>query len=78
MKDDKGIWVRVCIRAAGVFLLLGIFTRIWAHYNDIHPAKLEPFFGLTAEAMLRMTDTFLLFAIAIGVYQIVSSKDKDK
>ena len=77
MKNDS-LWVRICIRAAGVFLLLAIFTRIWSHYNDVHPAKLEPFFGLTAEAMLRLTDTFLLFAIALGIYQLLTSKDKDK
>ena len=74
MNQDKGLWVRICLRAGAVALLLGIVARIWSHYENIHPARLEPLFGITADALLRFTDTCLLFAIGIGIYQLVCSK----
>ena len=76
MKEDKGLWVRIALRAAAVSLLLGIFTRIWSYYQQVSPARLDAFFGITAGAFLRLTDTFLLLAIALGVYQLLTSKEK--
>jgi hypothetical protein len=67
--------VKVCLRAGVIMLFLGVFTRIWSHYNDVHPAKLEALFGITADAFLRFTDTCLLFAIALALYALVRSRN---
>ena len=72
---EKGFWVRKCIVAGGVFLILGVFTRIWSHYQNINPARLDEFFGITADAFLRFADTCLLIGIALGIYQLLCSKD---
>ena len=69
------LFMRICLRAAAVFLILGAGTRIWSHYNGVNPAKLDALFGLTADAMLRFTDTCLFFAIALGIYALVSEKN---
>ena len=74
MKEDKSLWVRISLRAAAVSLIMAVFTRIWSYYQQISPARLDALFGVTAGAFLRLTDTFLLLAIALGVYQLLISK----
>ena len=76
MNQEKGLWMRICLRAGAITLILAIVARIWSYYENIHPAQLAPLFGITADALLRFTDTCLLFAIGIGIYQLVCANGK--
>lgn len=54
------------IIVAAVSLILGIISRL----------MVEPFFGIQAQAFLQFTHGLLLFAIAIGIRQLVIDKEK--
>ena len=59
----------VLILGAGLSLLLGIITRI----------TLKTFvFGVTSQAFLQFTQGLLLFAIAIGIREILRFKEEKK
>ena len=59
----------ILILGAGVSLLLGIITRI----------TLKTFvFGVTSQAFLQFAQGLLLFAIAIGVREILRMKEEKK
>jgi hypothetical protein len=65
-KTMKGI-VDLFIIVAAISLLLGIITRI----------VLNPFvFGVTSQAFLQLSQGLLLFAIAIGLREILRAKAK--
>ena len=62
----KGI-LDLLIGAAAISLLLGIITRI----------TLSPFvFGVTSQAFLQLAQGLLLFAIAVGIREVVRAKTK--
>ena len=55
------------IIAAAVSLVLGVITRLLA----------KPFiFGVTSQAFLQFTQGLLLFAIAVGIREILRAKAK--
>ncbi len=55
----------ISIVVAGVSLVIGIIVRL---------ANARFLFGLTANALLRFTDTALLFALAFGLLQLLRTK----
>ena len=57
--------IYVCVVVAVVSLVIGIISRI-----NLAPVM----FGLEANALLRFTDTCLLLAIALGLIQMLKSK----
>lgn len=55
------------IIVAAVSLVLGVITRLLA----------KPFiFGVTSQAFLQLTQGLLLFAIAVGIREILRAKAK--
>jgi len=62
----KGI-LDLFIIVAAISLILGVITRI----------VLKPFvFGVTSQAFLQLSQGLLLFAVAIGVREILKAKAK--
>ena len=62
MNKTKGTICDVFIVIAAVALLFGVITRIAA--NPI-------VFGVTSQAFLQLAQGFLLFAIAVGVRELM-------
>lgn len=57
------------IIGAAIILIVGIISRI----------ALKPFlFGIEAQAYLQFSHALLLFAIAIGIRELLRNKDKEK
>jgi len=57
------------IVAAAISLIIGIISRI----------LVKPFpFGIEAQAYLQFTHALLLFAIAIGIRELLRKKNKEK
>ena len=55
----------VCILAAAISLILGIISRM----------LLKPFpFGIEGQAFLQFSQAMLLFAIAIGIRELLKTK----
>lgn len=65
-KAMKGL-LDLFVIVAGISLIVGIISRI----------LLTPFpFGLEAQAYLQFSQAMLLFAIALGVRELVRGKEK--
>jgi len=62
----KGI-LDLFVIVAGISIIIGIISRI----------LLKPFpFGLEAQAYLQFSQAMLLFAIALGIRELVRGKEK--
>lgn len=75
METLSGLFARIFLRAAIVSIILGVIARLF--YYQSGSAHLPWFFGITASAFLRFTDTCLLFAIAFAVMQLIASKQTE-
>lgn len=65
-KAMKGI-LDLFVIVAGISIIIGIISRI----------LLKPFpFGLEAQAYLQFSQAMLLFAIALGIRELVRGKEK--
>lgn len=75
MESLSGIFSKIFLRAAIIFVILGIIAR-FQNFQVNGKAVLPWFMGISAEALLRFTDTCLLFVIALALIQLVGSKEK--
>jgi hypothetical protein len=75
MQSLSSIFSKIFLRAAIVFVILGIIARI-QNYQVNGKAVLVWLMGISAEALLRFADTCLLFTIALALIQLVSCKEK--
>jgi len=70
MKEDREMMDKIrdsLIIVAAISLILGIISRI----------LLKPFpFGLEGQAYVQFSQTLLLFAIAVGIREILKAKEK--
>ncbi|MFB3894703.1 MAG: hypothetical protein ACE14V_00210 [bacterium] len=75
MESLSSIFSKIFLRAAVICIILSVIARI-QNFQVNGKAVLPWFMGISADALLRFTDTCLLFAIALALIQLVGSKEK--